>query len=129
MPSATRNNSGRNSSRAAAGHHPPQENHDAVPADRARDSTVFGYEILTRSVQLVVPPNSDMLFSFAREAKLAWALEAIALEGALRRLRQVDFVDRKFLLNLEAEMFGESSSASTNGVVLRGKRALRLRAH
>jgi EAL domain-containing protein (putative c-di-GMP-specific phosphodiesterase class I) len=49
-----------------------------------------------------------MLFSFAREAKLAWALEAIALEGALKRLRQVDLLDRKFLLNLEAEMFGES---------------------
>jgi EAL domain-containing protein (putative c-di-GMP-specific phosphodiesterase class I) len=49
-----------------------------------------------------------MLFSFAREAKLAWALEAIALENALRRLKQVDLLDRKFLLNLEAEMFGES---------------------
>jgi EAL domain-containing protein (putative c-di-GMP-specific phosphodiesterase class I) len=49
-----------------------------------------------------------MLFSFAREAKLAWALEAIALENALRRLKQVDLLDRKFLLNLEAEMFGEA---------------------
>jgi EAL domain-containing protein (putative c-di-GMP-specific phosphodiesterase class I) len=49
-----------------------------------------------------------MLFSFAREAKLAWALEAIALEGALKRLRQVNLGERKFLLNLEAEMFGES---------------------
>jgi EAL domain-containing protein (putative c-di-GMP-specific phosphodiesterase class I)/CheY-like chemotaxis protein len=74
----------------------------------ARESTVFGYEILTRGPSNSSFRNSDMLFSFAREAKLAWALEAIALEGAMRRLRQVDFADRKFLLNLEAEMFGES---------------------
>ncbi len=78
------------------------------PIVRARESTVFGYEILTRGPSNSSFRNSDMLFSFAREAKLAWALEAIALEGALRRLRQVDFADRKFLLNLEAEMFGES---------------------
>jgi EAL domain-containing protein (putative c-di-GMP-specific phosphodiesterase class I)/CheY-like chemotaxis protein len=78
------------------------------PIVRARESTVFGYEILTRGPSNSSFRNSDMLFSFARESKLAWALEAIALEGALRRLRQVDFEDRKFLLNLEAEMFGES---------------------
>ncbi|HET8773726.1 MAG TPA: EAL domain-containing protein [Thermoanaerobaculia bacterium] len=78
------------------------------PNVRARESTVFGYEILTRGPSNSSFRNSDMLFSFAREAKLAWALEAMALEGAMRRLRQVDFADRKFLLNLEAEMFGES---------------------
>jgi EAL domain-containing protein (putative c-di-GMP-specific phosphodiesterase class I)/CheY-like chemotaxis protein len=74
----------------------------------AQDARVFGYEILTRGPAGSSFRNSDMLFSFAREAKLAWALEAIALEGALRRLREVDLLDRKFLLNLEAEMFGES---------------------
>ncbi|HEX2831712.1 MAG TPA: EAL domain-containing protein [Thermoanaerobaculia bacterium] len=78
------------------------------PIVRASDVGVFGYEILTRGPANSSFRNSDMLFSFAREAKLAWALEAIALEGALRRLRQVDLLDRKFLLNLEAEMFGES---------------------
>lgn len=74
----------------------------------AKDSTVFGYEILTRGPSGSSFRNSDMLFSFAREAKLAWALEAIALEAALRRLKETDLRDRKFLLNLEAEMFGES---------------------
>jgi EAL domain-containing protein (putative c-di-GMP-specific phosphodiesterase class I)/DNA-binding response OmpR family regulator len=74
----------------------------------AKDLTVFGYEILTRGPAGSSFRNSDMLFSFAREAKLAWALEAIALEGALKRLRQVDLGNRKYLLNLEAEMFGES---------------------
>jgi len=74
----------------------------------AKDASIFGYEILTRGPAHSSFRNSDMLFSFAREAKLAWALEAIALEGALRRLRAVDLRDRKFLLNLEAEMFGES---------------------
>jgi EAL domain-containing protein (putative c-di-GMP-specific phosphodiesterase class I)/CheY-like chemotaxis protein/GGDEF domain-containing protein len=74
----------------------------------AKDSTVFGYEILTRGPAGSSFRNSDMLFSFAREAKLAWALEAIALEAALRRLKETDLRDRKFLLNLEAEMFGES---------------------
>ncbi len=74
----------------------------------AKDSTVFGYEILTRGPAGSSFRNSDMLFSFAREAKLAWALEAIALEGAMTRLKQMDLRDRKFLLNLEAEMFGES---------------------
>jgi EAL domain-containing protein (putative c-di-GMP-specific phosphodiesterase class I)/CheY-like chemotaxis protein/GGDEF domain-containing protein len=78
------------------------------PIVRASDLSVFGYEILTRGPANSSFRNSDMLFSFAREAKLAWALEAIALEGALKRLRQVDLLDRKFLLNLEAEMFGES---------------------
>lgn len=78
------------------------------PIVRAKDLSVFGYEILTRGPSGSSFRNSDMLFSFARETKLAWALEAIALEGALRRLRQVDLLDRKFLLNLEAEMFGES---------------------
>jgi EAL domain-containing protein (putative c-di-GMP-specific phosphodiesterase class I)/CheY-like chemotaxis protein len=74
----------------------------------AKDQKVFGYEILTRGPAGSSFRNSDMLFSFAREAKLAWALEAISLEGAMKRLRQVDLLDRKFLLNLEAEMFGES---------------------
>ncbi|HEX8252868.1 MAG TPA: EAL domain-containing protein [Thermoanaerobaculia bacterium] len=74
----------------------------------AKDLTVFGYEILTRGPAGSSFRNSDMLFSFAREAKLAWALEAIALEGALKRLRSVDLGQKKFLLNLEAEMFGES---------------------
>ena len=78
------------------------------PIVRAREGTVFGYEILTRGPANSSFRNSDMLFGFAREAKLAWALEAIALEGALKRLREVDFSERKFLLNLEAEMFGES---------------------
>ncbi|HVG23389.1 MAG TPA: EAL domain-containing protein [Thermoanaerobaculia bacterium] len=78
------------------------------PIVRAQEGTVFGYEILTRGPANSSFRNSDMLFGFAREAKLAWALEAIALEGALKRLREVDFSERKFLLNLEAEMFGES---------------------
>jgi EAL domain-containing protein (putative c-di-GMP-specific phosphodiesterase class I)/DNA-binding response OmpR family regulator len=78
------------------------------PIVRAKDLTVFGYEALTRGPANSSFRNSDMLFSFAREAKLAWALEAIALEGALKRLRTIDLMDRKFLLNLEAEMFGES---------------------
>ena len=78
------------------------------PIVRAHDKSVFGYECLTRGPANSSFRNSDMLFSFAREAKLSWALETIALENALRRLKQVDLLDRKFLLNLEAEMFGES---------------------
>jgi EAL domain-containing protein (putative c-di-GMP-specific phosphodiesterase class I) len=78
------------------------------PIVRARDISVFGYEILTRGPAHSSFRNSDMLFSFARETKLAWALEAIALDCALRRLRNLNLGDRKFLLNLEAEMFGES---------------------
>ena len=78
------------------------------PIIRARDCSVFGYEILTRGPQQSSFRGSDMLFSFARETKLAWALESIALECAMRTLKQVDLLDRKFLLNLEAEMFGES---------------------
>ena len=78
------------------------------PIVRARESTVFGYEILTRGPANSSFRNSDMLFAFARESKLAWALEAIALENALRRLRSVDLLDRKFLVNVEGEMFGQS---------------------
>ena len=78
------------------------------PIVRARDNTIFGYEILTRGPAHSSFRNSDMLFSFARESKLAWALEAIALECAMRRLRSTSLGDRKFLLNLEAEMFAES---------------------
>jgi EAL domain-containing protein (putative c-di-GMP-specific phosphodiesterase class I)/CheY-like chemotaxis protein len=78
------------------------------PIVRARDNTVFGYEILTRGPSHSSFRNSDMLFSFARESKLAWGLESIALECALRRLRNAPLDSRKFLLNLEAEMFAES---------------------
>src|SRR5437870_5530943 len=78
------------------------------PIVRAREGTVFGYEILTRGPAHSSFRNSDMLFAFARETKLAWALEAISLDAALKRLRAFDFSDRKFLLNLEAEMFAES---------------------
>lgn len=78
------------------------------PIVRARDTKVFGYEILTRGPAHSSFRNSDILFSFAREAKLAWGLEAIALDCALKRLKQIDLLDRKFLLNLEAEMFGQS---------------------
>jgi EAL domain-containing protein (putative c-di-GMP-specific phosphodiesterase class I)/DNA-binding response OmpR family regulator len=78
------------------------------PIVRAKEQTVFGYEILTRGPANSSFRNSDMLFQFARDSKLAWALEAIALDCALKRLRSVDLGERKFLLNLEAEMFGES---------------------
>jgi EAL domain-containing protein (putative c-di-GMP-specific phosphodiesterase class I) len=64
--------------------------------------------VLTRGPANSSFRNSDMLFSFARDAKLSWALEAISLDAALRRLKSFDFADRKFLLNLEAEMFEES---------------------
>ena len=78
------------------------------PIVRAGDKSIFGYEILTRGPANSSFRNSDMLFAFARETKLAWALETIALENALRRLRDIDLGERKFLLNLEAEMFAES---------------------
>jgi len=78
------------------------------PIVRAREGTVFGYEILTRGPAHSSFPNSDMLFAFARETKLAWELEEISLDEALKRLRSFDFGDKKFLLNLEAEMFEES---------------------
>jgi EAL domain-containing protein (putative c-di-GMP-specific phosphodiesterase class I)/DNA-binding response OmpR family regulator len=78
------------------------------PIVRAKEETVFGYEILTRGPANSSFRNSDMLFAFAREAKLAWQLETVALETALRKLRAFDLRDRKFLVNLEAEMFEES---------------------
>jgi EAL domain-containing protein (putative c-di-GMP-specific phosphodiesterase class I)/DNA-binding response OmpR family regulator len=78
------------------------------PIVTAKDQTIFGYEILTRGPANSSFRNSDMLFSFARETKLAWGLEAVSLECALRRLRSFDLSNRKFLLNLEAEMFAES---------------------
>jgi EAL domain-containing protein (putative c-di-GMP-specific phosphodiesterase class I) len=49
-----------------------------------------------------------VLFAFAREANLAWELEAISLDAALKKLRTFDLDGRKYLLNLEAEMFAES---------------------
>ena len=78
------------------------------PIVRTKDSTVFGYEVLTRGAGNSSFRNSDVLFSFAREANLAWELEAISLDAALRKLRTFDLEGRKFLLNLEAEMFAES---------------------
>jgi EAL domain-containing protein (putative c-di-GMP-specific phosphodiesterase class I)/FixJ family two-component response regulator len=74
----------------------------------AQEGTVFGYELLTRGAANSSFRNSDMLFAFAREAKLAWALETVALEQALKRLRSFALDGKKFLLNLEAEMFEES---------------------
>ncbi|HEX7679566.1 MAG TPA: EAL domain-containing response regulator [Thermoanaerobaculia bacterium] len=74
----------------------------------AQQGTVFGYEVLTRGAPHSSFRNSDMLFAFAREANLAWALETVALEQALKRLRSFALDGRKFLLNLEAEMFEES---------------------
>jgi len=74
----------------------------------AQEGTVFGYEVLTRGAPGSSFRNSDMLFGFARDAKLAWALETVALENALKRLRSFDLTGRKYLLNLEAEMFEES---------------------
>jgi EAL domain-containing protein (putative c-di-GMP-specific phosphodiesterase class I)/CheY-like chemotaxis protein len=78
------------------------------PIVRSSDGSVFGYEVLTRGPANSSFRNSDMLFSFARETKLAWGLEAIALENALKRLRMMPLGDQKFLLNLEAEMFSEA---------------------
>ena len=43
--------------------------------------------MLTRGTPNSSFRNSDVLFAFAREAKLAWALETVALEAALKRLR------------------------------------------
>ena len=74
----------------------------------AQEGTVFGYEVLTRGAPNSSFRNSDVLFAFAREAKLAWALETVALEAALKRLRSFTLTGRKYLLNLEAEMFEES---------------------
>ena len=78
------------------------------PIVDAKDLSVFGYEILTRGPANSSFRNSDMLFSFARETRLAWGLEAVSLECALRRLRSFDLTGRKFLLNVEGEMFGQS---------------------
>jgi EAL domain-containing protein (putative c-di-GMP-specific phosphodiesterase class I)/DNA-binding response OmpR family regulator len=78
------------------------------PIVRAVDSSVFGYEVLTRGPADSPFRNSDMLFGFARVTKLAWDLEALALDTALRTLRSIDLGDRKFLLNFEAEMFSET---------------------
>src|SRR5262249_6783011 len=78
------------------------------PIVDARNLSVFGYEILTRGPANSSFRNSDMLFSFARETPLAWGLEAVSLEIALRRLRSFDLTGRKFLLNVEGEMFGQS---------------------
>jgi EAL domain-containing protein (putative c-di-GMP-specific phosphodiesterase class I) len=47
-----------------------------------------------------------MLFGFARESHLSWDLEAISLENSFKRLRKEDLRGKKFLINLEAEMFG-----------------------
>src|ERR1051325_3171701 len=65
------------------------------PIVRAREGAVFGYEILPRGPAHSSFRNSDMLFAFARETKLAWGLEEISLSEALKRLRSFDFRDRK----------------------------------
>lgn len=78
------------------------------PVVRTKDFSVFGYEILTRGPKNSSFRNSDMLFSFARETKHGWDLEALALESSLKVLKTTDLGDRKFLVNLEAEMFGVS---------------------
>jgi len=75
------------------------------PIVNSADCSIFGYEILTRGPAKSSFRNSDMLFAFARENHLAWELEALALEKSLERLRETDLGDRKFLVNLEAEMF------------------------
>jgi EAL domain-containing protein (putative c-di-GMP-specific phosphodiesterase class I)/DNA-binding NarL/FixJ family response regulator len=75
------------------------------PIVRASDRSIFGYEILTRGPKNSSFLNSDMLFSFSRESGLAWELEALALQSSLARLRSADLGDKKFLLNLEAEVF------------------------
>lgn len=75
------------------------------PVVWTKDFSVFGYEILTRGPKNSSFLNSDMLFSFARETKLSWELEALALESSLKVLKSTDLGDRKFLVNLEAEMF------------------------
>jgi EAL domain-containing protein (putative c-di-GMP-specific phosphodiesterase class I) len=71
----------------------------------AAGSELFGYEILTRGPKHSSFQNSDMLFGLAREFHLSWALEALALESALAKLRTLDLGNKKFLINLEAEMF------------------------
>ncbi|HEU5162229.1 MAG TPA: EAL domain-containing response regulator [Thermoanaerobaculia bacterium] len=75
------------------------------PIVRASDRSIFGYEILTRGPKNSSFLNSDMLFSFSRECGLAWELEALALQSSLQRLRSANLGDKKFLVNLEAEMF------------------------
>ena len=87
----------------------------------AQTTGIFGYEMLTRGPGNSSFRNSDMLFSFARENRLAWALEAIALEQAVRQLQTADLGDRKFLFNLEAEMFGESEFKIHEAMVFIGK--------
>lgn len=78
------------------------------PIARSNDGSIFGYEILTRGPKQSSFRNSDMLFSFARESHLLWDLEELALESAVERLRATELGDRKFLVNLEAEMFERS---------------------
>lgn len=86
------------------------------PIVRSLDGSIFGYEILTRGPSNSSFTNSDMLFSFAREANVAWDLEALALENALRVLRSADLGEKKFLFNLEAEMF-EMSELKVHEIV------------
>jgi EAL domain-containing protein (putative c-di-GMP-specific phosphodiesterase class I)/DNA-binding response OmpR family regulator len=75
------------------------------PIAWAHDLSIFGYEVLTRGPKQSSFRNSDMLFSFAREAHLLWDLEQLSLECAVDRLRKLESTNWKFLVNLEAEMF------------------------
>ena len=75
------------------------------PIVNSEDSSIFGYEILTRGPDKSSFLNSDMLFSFARETNFAWELEVLALESSMERLKTLDLGELKFLVNLEAEMF------------------------
>ncbi|MEO8216354.1 MAG: EAL domain-containing protein [Acidobacteriota bacterium] len=78
------------------------------PIVRSVDGSIFGFEVLTRGPANSSFRNSDMLFSFARENRLGWDLEALALDSCLARLKSIEIGDRKFLVNLEAEMFESS---------------------
>lgn len=73
------------------------------PIVEASDLSIFGYELLTRGPASSSFRNSDILFEFARRNGLAWALEQVAIECMVKKLRREKLQDRALLINLEAE--------------------------
>jgi EAL domain-containing protein (putative c-di-GMP-specific phosphodiesterase class I)/CheY-like chemotaxis protein len=78
------------------------------PIVKLDDGSVHGYEALSRGPQDSPFSNPEIMFAFARESELTWALEWLCLKLSCSALNKIDD-DKKLFVNMEANVLGTKS--------------------
>ncbi|MEW6734145.1 MAG: EAL domain-containing protein [Acidobacteriota bacterium] len=81
------------------------------PIVKLDTGAVHGYEALSRGPLDSPFSNPEIMFAFARESELTWALEQLCLKLSCSALPKIDG-DKKLFINMEANVLGTKTFSS-----------------